>query len=362
MKNKIAIIVCTNNVQETTECLYYVDRLHVPDNYELDIITIQDASSMAEAYDEAMRSSDAKYKIYIHQDVFLIDRDFLQEMIDIFMGDESIGLIGCIGNTCIPENALAGMSWNAGSLLQNQVPNKLIFDEDESDTSKYTQVDVVDGLFIATQYDIPWRKDIFDGWDFYDISQCMEMKRHSYKVVVPNGAQFWCYHDNLYSKMLDFNRQRVKFIKEYQDIKRFRLEDDYDDEKIRNYEQFKIDLMKEMEQLIDNGKIQSIIEIFKDTKNKGYLFLREYEIIGSIYHKESLENERHSIYENGENFAMAQSNLHRLKYLIKKLEYDAAEADTVHSILEQFSDSAIKGVLDEYCVWKDKVYRLLYAK
>lgn len=120
--------------------------------------------------------------------------------------------------------------------------------------------------------------------------------------------------------------------------------------------------MKEMEQLIDNGKIQSIIEIFKDTKNKGYLFLREYEIIGSIYHEESLENERHSIYENGENFAMAQSNLHRLKYLIKKLEYDAAETDTVHSILEQFSDSAIKGVLDEYCVWKDKVYRLLYAK
>lgn len=234
MKNKIAIIICTNNVQETTECLYYIDRLHVPDNYELDIITIQDASSMAEAYDEAMRSSDAKYKIYIHQDVFLIDRDFLQEMIDIFMEDESIGLIGCIGNTCIPENALAGMSWNAGSLLQNQVPNKLVFDENESDTSKYTQVDVVDGLFIATQYDIPWRKDIFDGWDFYDLSQSMEMKRHSYKVVVPNGAQFWCYHDNLYSKMLDFNRQRVKFIKEYQDIKRFRLEDDYDDEKIRN--------------------------------------------------------------------------------------------------------------------------------
>ena len=86
-------------MQETTECLYYIDRLHVPDNYELDTITIQDAPSMAEAYDEAMRSSDAKYKIYIHQDVFLIDREFLQEMIDIFMEDESIGLIGCIGNT-----------------------------------------------------------------------------------------------------------------------------------------------------------------------------------------------------------------------------------------------------------------------
>ena len=31
------------------------------------------------------------------------------------------------------------------------------------------EVEGVDGLLMATQYDIPWREDLFDGWDFYDL-------------------------------------------------------------------------------------------------------------------------------------------------------------------------------------------------
>ena len=41
-------------------------------------------------------------------------------------------------------------------------------------------------------------KDLFDGWDFYDISQCQEFRRTGYKVVVPKQEEAWCIHDDGY--------------------------------------------------------------------------------------------------------------------------------------------------------------------
>ncbi len=38
----------------------------------------------------------------------------------------------------------------------------------------YEQVRVIDGLIMVTQYDLPWREDLFLGWHFYDVSQCLE--------------------------------------------------------------------------------------------------------------------------------------------------------------------------------------------
>ena len=39
------------------------------------------------------------------------------------------------------------------------------------------------------------KEDVLDGWDFYDISQSLEMKKHGYKVVVPFQKNAWCYKD-----------------------------------------------------------------------------------------------------------------------------------------------------------------------
>lgn len=356
--HQIAFILSINNIQEAEECLRYINRLKVPEGYEIDILTIREAASMAEAYDVGMKSSEAKYKIYLHQDVFLIYPELLTDMIEIFQSDESIGLMGCIGNSNIPENALAGSSWDTGKLLQNQVPKK----EEYSWVSEklYREVEAVDGLFIATQYDVDWRKDIFDGWDFYDISQCFEMKRKGYKVVVPFQNEFWCYHDHLYSKMLDYDRCRVKFIREYQDMKNFKLEEDYDLEKCLSYERMKIELMKQMEELINTGEMHQLIEVFQNPQNKGYLFFREYEVLSCIYQREQLSKETLSVWKQGSSFKEAQELLHQLKFWIKAIEYDSEERDTIEQIKTHYSKSAVECMIEEYCVWKDKVRKQIY--
>ncbi len=30
----------------------------------------------------------------------------------------------------------------------------------------FIPVECIDGLLMATQYDVPWREDLFDGFDF----------------------------------------------------------------------------------------------------------------------------------------------------------------------------------------------------
>lgn len=82
---------------------------------------------------------------------------------------------------------------------------------------KFQELEAVDGLFIATQYDIPWREDILTGWHMYDTAMCMEMRRAGYKVAVPNQEEdFWCIHCPKEKPLASSYRGYQKaFLKEY---------------------------------------------------------------------------------------------------------------------------------------------------
>lgn len=76
-------------------------------------------------------------------------------------------------------------------------------------------MEAVDGLLIATQYDIPWREDLFTQWDFYDVSQSFEFRRKGYRVVVPDMERPWCIHDDGFMKVVNYEKERLKFLAEY---------------------------------------------------------------------------------------------------------------------------------------------------
>lgn len=347
-EHKIAFIVCVNDIQEAQECLRYIYRLSIPDGYEVDIITIEEAHSMTEAYDAGMKSSDARYKIYLHQDVFLIYETLLYDMLEIFRQDRRIGLMGCIGTTCMPDTALPGTNWNVGRLFQNQIPQR---EDYEWVTDRiYQEVEAVDGLFLATQYDVGWRKDIFDGWDYYDISQCYEMKRYGKKVVVPYQKQIWCYHDNLYSKMLNYDKYRMRFMQEYREMRHFALEEAHDLEQTKIYEQMKVELMEEMKALLTQGELEQLVEVFEIPQNRGYLFLKEYELIARIYKEEQLSGQEFTIWREGDLAEESLERLHDLKFLLKAIEYQAEETDTRERLRERYSKNAIKIVKEAYCL------------
>lgn len=210
---QICFILCTNNAVYAQECIYYINQLIVPEGMEVEILTVEDAVSMTAGYNEAMRCSKAKYKVYLHHDTFIVYPYFLRDLLRIFQSDKKIGMVGVIGAPHIPEN---GIMWDAkryGMIYEQHIYETVMLSN--ACTQQIEEVEAVDGLLMATQYDIPWREDLFDQWDFYDCSQSMEFNRHGYKVVVPQTETPWCVHDCGFLNLENYDGERQKFLAEY---------------------------------------------------------------------------------------------------------------------------------------------------
>ena len=215
---EICFIICTNNPVYAQECIYYVNHLNVPDGIQVDILTVEDAASLTAAYNESMQCSKAKYKVYLHHDTFIINHDFIKDCLSIFNKNPQIGMIGNVGCKNMPET---GVMWDAdryGMLYEQHIyETKLLANAIDPDL-EYLEVDAIDGFIMVTQYDIPWREDLFDKWDFYDCSQSMEFKRRGYQVVVPNMKQPWCVHDCGFINLKNYDGEKEKFIAEYLNV------------------------------------------------------------------------------------------------------------------------------------------------
>ena len=171
---------------------------------------------MTAGYNEGMHGSDAKYKVYLHQDVFIVNRNFIQDLLDIFT-EKDIGMIGMVGAAELPENSIMWNMPRVGKLYVNLIyqSHKSVFGGIEE---KYQQVQAVDGLLIATQYDLPWREDLFHYWDFYDVSQSQEFIQKGYRVVVPSQKQPWCIHDDGFNNLKNYYQARRIFNEQYKKI------------------------------------------------------------------------------------------------------------------------------------------------
>lgn len=190
----ISFIFCVNNDILLENSLRFISKLTIPKDYSIEIIQIRNANSIASGYNEGMKKATGKYKIYLHQDVYILNPNFLNNIIDIFT-DNQIGLIGFAGSKEIPYSLIW---WNASNCfgelyeIRNSHLTLLSF---QSPQNKYEEVSLLDGFILITQFDIPWREDILDGWHFYDISQSLEFLKQNRKVVIPRQDTPWLIHD-----------------------------------------------------------------------------------------------------------------------------------------------------------------------
>lgn len=217
--HKFAFIICSNRPLLLEECLYYINHLVIPEGYSIDVLTIQDAVSMTSAYNEAMTASDAKYKIYIHQDVYLLNRNFLMDLLAIFQSDPLIGLIGMVGYDSISS---AGIMWHAprcGNLYYANPPIPYPALESYSyslEQDSYHSVALIDGLLMATAYDLPWDSVLLTGWDFYDAFQSIHFLQKGYRIAVPSQRHPWCLHDSgPFNNMVHYNQYLQIFRQHY---------------------------------------------------------------------------------------------------------------------------------------------------
>lgn len=264
-QKQFAFIICNNNAQYYSECVRYIEELEVPEGYSTDIISIQEAESMAQGYNAGMQASEAKYKVYLHQDVFILNTHFLFDILHIFERDERIGMLGVLGAEELPADANCCQQWNAGSILAYNSVTALKQELRNERINGCLPVMAIDGLLMATQVDIPWREDFLDGWDFYDISQSLEMRKAGWQVVVPYQKEPWCYHDCGVSKMEKYDHYRHKVIKEYPQY--FTEEGNLEEEQERKKHRAEITYIREgMSKIVNAGAYDELCSFANDIR------------------------------------------------------------------------------------------------
>lgn len=217
---KIAFIICSNNELKLSECISYLQRLNIPNGYVTDLLVVKDAKSMLAGMEEGAMSTDAKYKVYMHQDVYIVNKYFISDMLAVFATDERIGLMGMVGSVKIPPIGMMWFDRRVGNGYGFSSNNKYDYPNYRYDISDgFTDVDCVDGFLMATSADTVFRKEIFDGWDFYDVSLSFEFIKQGMRVVVPNQTEPWCIHDDGGLLSLgNYNTYRKKALEYYSDV------------------------------------------------------------------------------------------------------------------------------------------------
>ena len=93
---KICFVACIDDDEYEKECLLYLGRLNVPEGYTIDYIGVRNVKSICAGYNEAIEASDARYKVYIKQGVYITETNFISHILDVF-SDSRIGMIGIRG-------------------------------------------------------------------------------------------------------------------------------------------------------------------------------------------------------------------------------------------------------------------------
>ena len=213
-ETKICLITAVNRPEEYNRSLRSWKKIRVPMSMTLESRVVQDATSLTEAYQAAMESSDAKYKVYVHQDVEIVDSAFFETMIREFQAQPKLGIAGVVGCIQLPSTAVWWEGYLIGAICDDSSGEFLSYLYYRN-TQHTLPAEALDGVLLATQQDIPWRTDLFNGWHCYDLSQCMEFRRAGYFAGVLPQREAACVHRCGHVPMEGFEEARQKFIQEY---------------------------------------------------------------------------------------------------------------------------------------------------
>ena len=207
---KIDIIICKTNDNAFNKLIYSLGQVEIPMGFFVDVIAFE-SSDKCTVYNTAMKSSNAKYKIYLDENVEIIHTDFLSKLISLFKSDDKIGLIGTSGAKFLSTDGITLNSISrCGKLYAGE---NRTFTKCNEIKELYQDVEVIDGYFLATQYDLSWREDLFSDNYFGTVAQCIEFKRNGYKTVVINQDETWFWY-KLTDLDIDVHFQNI-FLDEY---------------------------------------------------------------------------------------------------------------------------------------------------
>ncbi|CAH0118490.1 glycosyltransferase family protein [Paenibacillus sp. CECT 9249] len=214
--HSIAFISCVSDEKLFSRSVSYINGLHLPQGFSLEIVPVYRPRSMAAGYNAGMRASRSKYKVYLHQDTFLINPYFIYECLEVFGQEPAIGMIGVMGSRNQPSSG----TWWEGEPLYTKwvsfVDNVVSTQTINEIRSGYEPVRSIDGALMVTQYDLEWDERV-EGFHFYDAAHSIRFTAQGYLIAVPAQKQPWMMHYRLHdTNWEEYYAARDKFTRLYE--------------------------------------------------------------------------------------------------------------------------------------------------
>lgn len=180
---KIDFIVFYKNSSCINKCVNCIEALRKPDGVEIDILGISEGDSICEAYDAAMAESDADLKIYVRENVYIINQDFLENVITFMDSHQDVGMAGVIGGF---ENGKF-VDWTTGAAnIVNDDRATLL-----NVASEGSAVDFLQGSVLVTRCDVPWVCDGQDSDRLFDINHSKAVREKGMSLAVFAQKEPW---------------------------------------------------------------------------------------------------------------------------------------------------------------------------
>lgn len=191
MAVSVSVIVCSRNTNP--QSIHKMNVLKTSGINNIEYILIDNATnlySLSAAYNEGVRRAKGDFLLFMHDDVFFAEGDWAAKLIRKF-DDSSVGLVGVAGTSYLfadnPGWVAAGRPFIHGQVI-HELDNGNIFNLTVFSWEKEDQdVVAVDGLLFAIRQslfnNIAFDETVFDGFHFYDIDICMQVRKYARCIV-----------------------------------------------------------------------------------------------------------------------------------------------------------------------------------
>lgn len=201
---KIAIIYV--NLPGMTKRL---QALSSPEGMEVQLYPVVPRGNLAMAFQRAMKHAQARYKVYISEDIAILRQDLLSDILAAFQSHPEIGLLGLSGTNRILTSGFTYLSPQRVGFVRTADGTLL---PGES-VSELCPVQALDGYFLATQQNLDWRRDVVHGSLFLGVSASCEYRRAGCGVAVLAQEMPVC--QLLGASFSAENREQASVLREY---------------------------------------------------------------------------------------------------------------------------------------------------
>lgn len=208
-EKEVAFFVRKSDEALYRACLESLQALHLPVGYEAELFTLTAEKPYAAQANKALTLSDAKYKIYINDDVRLVRSQSIEELLTVFE-DVSIGMVGVLGSQSLPRDGnVLGSDYKRGVVY---VPTGRDLSEmrfGEVSEEETADVRFLLPSFYATQMDLPWDEE-YETQYYALLAQCRSFEEIGSRIVTSLAKEAWCAYQ---SRDISFDAEEADHAK-----------------------------------------------------------------------------------------------------------------------------------------------------